>query len=146
MYTTVRDVRPRPPASWFVAAAIGTAIGSGARFAIGRWVLPGPTGVFSQATLDRAWPWATLLVNVLGCAAIGWFATRLERETVRWHFVVTGVLGGFTTMSAVAIEANRFADADEHLRLVIHLAVTLVGGAAALLVAEFGARRTGRSR
>ncbi|MCS6946137.1 MAG: CrcB family protein, partial [Steroidobacteraceae bacterium] len=57
-----------------------------------------------------AWPGATLLVNVLGCFAIGvcyaWLIERGDAPLALRHFWMTGVLGGFTTWSAFALEAN----------------------------------------
>ena len=47
---------------------------------------------------------ATLAVNLLGCLAIGLLVAR--RPSPRWRaFAGTGVLGGFTTTSAVAVDA-----------------------------------------
>lgn len=53
-------------------------------------------------------PFGTLLVNVLGCFAIGYFATVFSdalplREEYRYA-VLVGVLGGFTTFSTFAAE------------------------------------------
>ncbi len=81
-------------------------------------------------------PWATLIVNLLGCAAIGVAAHRLERESLSWAFTVTGVLGGFTTMSAFAQELNDLVDADRHGLMVLYLMVTLAGGVVAVLLGE----------
>ena len=62
---------------------------------------------------DRGgWPWATLAVNLVGCVAIGIAARRLRVGTVAWAFVVTGVLGGFTTFSSFAVEVDQLIDAD----------------------------------
>jgi CrcB protein len=79
--------------------AFGGAIG-----AVLRWFL----ATTVQQRVTGHFPWATLTVNVLGCAAIGALATWLAsstppREELRL-FLVVGVLGGFTTMSAFAWE------------------------------------------
>jgi CrcB protein len=89
-------------APW-LAVGLGGAIGSIARHALGvtlRSWLPG-----------AGFPWATLLVNVLGGLAIGLLAggglARLgASETVRLG-LITGVLGGFTTFSAFSLESAR---------------------------------------
>ena len=49
-------------------------------------------------------PWGTLLVNVLGSAAIGALAGWGVQGGMRL-FLVTGLLGGFTTFSAFSLEA-----------------------------------------
>ncbi len=54
------------------------------------------------APAGSGFPWATLLVNVLGSAAIG-AAAGLEGQARL--LVVTGFLGGFTTFSAFSLEA-----------------------------------------
>jgi CrcB protein len=52
-------------------------------------------------------PWGTLTVNLLGCLAMGLLAGRLGRsgkgEQARLLLSV-GLLGGFTTMSAFALD------------------------------------------
>ena len=73
--------------SWLAVAA-GGAIGSCARYGV---------------SLLLPYPWATLLVNVLGSAAIGALAGQGVSGTARL-FLVTGVLGGFTTFSAFSLE------------------------------------------
>ena len=102
--------------------AVGGVIG-----ATGRWVV--------GTTYDVApggWPWPTLLVNVLGCLLIGVAARRIERGSLRWDAIVTGLLGGFTTMSSFAVELNDMVDLDRTVSAVAYGAVTLVAGAAAV--------------
>jgi CrcB protein len=108
-----------------VAVAGGGALGATARWAIGESWQRDPGG----------WPWATLIVNLLGCVAIGHAARRLTRDTVAWALVVTGVLGGFTTFSAFAVELNDLLDADRYGSGALYLAVTLVGGYGATAIA-----------
>lgn len=54
-------------------------------------------------------PWGTLLVNVVGSVAVGglagFFATRGHATQALQLFLITGVLGGFTTFSAFSLEA-----------------------------------------
>ncbi len=56
------------------------------------------------APAGSGFPWATLLVNVLGSAAIG-AAAAAGLEGQARLLVVTGFLGGFTTFSAFSLEA-----------------------------------------
>lgn len=114
-----------------VVVAFGGALGSVARWAVGH-VLAADAG---------SWPWATLVVNVAGCVALGVVAGRLERESLRWLFVVTGVLGGFTTMSAFAVELNQLVDAGRALLALSYLAVSVTAGVGAIVIANRGAAR-----
>lgn len=89
--------------------ALGGALGSLARYA-----------ALVVAPSDRP---ATLVVNLAGCLLIGLLVARRPTERVR-VFAGTGVLGGFTTMSAVAVDA-----ADSVVGLGF-LAASVVGGIA----------------
>jgi len=48
---------------------------------------------------------------------------------------VTGVLGGFTTFSALAVELNDLADANRLPLAVLYAGVTLVAGVGATMIA-----------
>ena len=82
--------------------ASGGALGSLARY-----------GVYLLAA--RGWgpvmPWGTLCVNVLGSLVIGLIAGaadyRLTLHDEARLFLLTGVLGGFTTFSAFALDFAR---------------------------------------
>jgi CrcB protein len=108
--------------------AVGGAIGATARWAVGTpWTLDPGT-----------WPWATLLVNVLGSLAIGFAARRLMVGTIGWAFVVTGLLGGFTTFSALAVQLNALVEAERSELALAYGAVTLSAGVGATLIARRG--------
>ena len=122
--------RPFDPAV-LAAIAVGGAIG-----ATGRWSVSWVFDTLGSASLTPAWPWATLVVNVVGCALI-WLAARsLVPETIGWEFAVTGVLGGFTTFSALAVELNDLAEAERLPLAVAYGAVTLVAGVGATFLAR----------
>lgn len=80
--------------------AIGGALGSVARFASTEWV---------QLRWPSAFPWGTLLVNVLGSFIIGMLAAVSESN--RWQiplvarqFLMIGILGGYTTFSSFSLQ------------------------------------------
>ena len=81
-----------------IFASVGAVIGSLARYAISQLAVNNYHGTF---------PWATLIVNVVGAFLIGLCARYLSviNDDVRRSFLVTGVLGGFTTFSALAVES-----------------------------------------
>ncbi len=79
---------------------LGGGLGAMARYGVSLWVLHWPGA--------PPFPLATLLVNVLGCFAIGVLAflgeTRGLLTPEARLLLMTGFLGGFTTFSAFGIE------------------------------------------
>ncbi|RLV54849.1 CrcB family protein [Aeromicrobium phragmitis] len=86
------------------------------------------------------WPAATLLVNVLGAFALGWLYARTSSQ--RWRLLIgTGVLGGFTTYSALAVQTQELLE-DAPLAGIAYAAVSVaVGVLAALAGSRLGERR-----
>jgi fluoride exporter len=86
----------------YVSVAVGSALGGIAR----HWF----TGV-AATWLGTAFPWGTLLINVLGSFVIGFFFAltgpdgRLEVTSHAKLFVMTGICGGFTTFSAFSLQS-----------------------------------------
>lgn len=80
-------------------ACAGGALGAGARYLV-------------YAEVNRFWgaafPWATLTVNVVGSLLIGALAAllleRLPDSIGLRVFLITGILGGFTTFSAYSLD------------------------------------------
>lgn len=110
--------------------AAGSAAGGVARFAVARlwpWV-PG------------AWPLATMSVNLAGSLLIGLlsvlFAARLQGGSLEAAraFWMSGVLGGFTTYSAFALEAAVLAGEGALARSLAYALVTVAGCIAAALI------------
>lgn len=129
--------RTQPFAPTTIAAvAVGGAIGATGRWFVA-WAIGSTTGLHQPGT----WPWATLIVNLVGCVVIGFAARRVERDTTRWAFVVTGILGGFTTFSALAVELNDMADADRLALAFLYGGITLAAGIGATGIADIGRSR-----
>ena len=77
---------------------LGGFLGSVARLKLSGWIL--------HSTLDWRFPLPTFCVNVLGCLLIGILA-GLAEERFSFEmrlFLLTGILGGFTTFSAFGLE------------------------------------------
>lgn len=105
--------------------AVGGVIGAVLRYAIAL-LLGAPT----DPAQVGYWPWATLIVNLVGALAIGVLAgTLTKREAnVLGPLFITGVLGGFTTVSALAIEVVALIDVGSTLVAATYFAVTVAGG------------------
>lgn len=110
-----------PPWVW---VALGSAVGGVARFAVARW----------WPWVSGAWPVATMSVNILGSALIGVLSVALagrdggagSAEVARL-FWMTGVLGGFTTYSAFALETAVLAGEGALTRALLYVIVTVLG-------------------
>jgi CrcB protein len=120
----------------FAPLVLGAIAAGGAIGATGRWAVAELLDGAGTPHVPGTWPWATLAVNVIGCLLIGMAARTLSTGTVPWAFAVTGVLGGFTTFSALAVELNDLADAERLPLAVLYGAVTLAAGVGATFVAH----------
>ena len=109
--------------SW-MWVAIGGALGSLARYGAAR-LWPAAPGGF---------PVPTLTVNLIGSFAIGllyiWVSTRpgIGGDSARL-FWMTGVLGGFTTWSAFALESTLLGFSFAGVAYVLVTVVGCIGGA-----------------
>ena len=103
--------------------------------------LGGGAGAAARLAADRVAPevWATLAVNLVGCALIGVLVV-LTTEVWQAHPLVrpllgTGVLGGFTTFSAYTLDTHGLWVAGDHPVAAVYLVGTLLGCVAATAAA-----------
>lgn len=148
------DVDPhRPKKRWdlrrqglsvVAVIAAGGALGASARYGVALALPHRPSD----------WPWSTLLVNVTGCLLIGvlmvlvlevWVAHRLVRP-----FLGVGLLGGYTTFSTYAVEAQQLIAAGRAGPALAYMVVTVVAALIAVQVGITGTRmvalRTAKER
>ncbi|MCO1579335.1 CrcB family protein [Crossiella sp. SN42] len=94
----------------------------------------GVLGALARHAVGTAfpWPWPTVGVNVLGCLLIGLLISRTGPESALRPFLGTGVLGGFTTFSAYAVDVVRLTHEGRAAEAAAYLAVTLLGALAAV--------------
>ncbi len=115
----------------WLGVAIGGAAGSLARY--------GVTLAMARA-LGSAFPWGTILINILGSALIGWFASATLPSAPMEEFkhlrvlVMTGFCGGFTTFSAFSLQTLGLLQEGDMLGALanVALSVLLCVGAVAL--------------
>lgn len=109
--------------------ALGGALGTAARAA------------FTLFGADALGPALVPIVNVAGAFLLGYVVALLSRAVASSRtrsaqaFLGTGVLGGFTTYSALAVEAS------DLVTLVWGIATVIVGTAAAWAGLRLGGRR-----
>ncbi|WP_315096788.1 CrcB family protein [uncultured Cellulomonas sp.] len=110
--------------------ALGGAVGTAARWGMTHWLGSAPGG----------WPTATFVENLLGSFLLGLLLEALLRrgsESRRGQLVRlgagTGVLGGFTTFSALALEIERLLAADQVLLGALYGVLSVVLGLLACL-------------
>ena len=106
---------------------LGGAVGSIARYHVGRLV----------AARAPAFPWGTLIVNVVGSFLMGVLLALALRgrvsEPVRLA-LGAGVLGGFTTYSSFNGETLALAQDGAYGKAGLYVAATLVGALVAGLI------------
>ncbi|MBM3969120.1 MAG: fluoride efflux transporter CrcB [Planctomycetes bacterium] len=104
--------------------AFGGALGAVARHAANefchRWI---------EGKLGRFWPLSTLLVNVVGCFAIGFLMAMFRRGELSegWRLLfVTGGLGALTTFSSFSFETLMLARDDTFALATLNTAANVL--------------------
>lgn len=110
-----------------VAVFLGGAVGGALRHLL---------STLAANAVGTRWPWGTLAVNVSGAFVAGFVVATgaLPPGVVVPALLVTGVLGGYTTVSSVALQTVHLAVAAGRAHAAGYLATTLVLGAIAAMV------------
>jgi CrcB protein len=112
--------------SRFLWICLGGAVGTGARYLLGGWML---------GTFGSLLPFGTLAVNIIGSFLIAGLmhvalATQVIPPTLRLA-LTTGVLGGFTTYSSFSYETIKFLQDGAIYMSAVYIGLMLVGCLAA---------------
>ncbi len=96
--------------------------------------------------LGTGFPYGTLFVNVAGSLAMGllagWFALKAGDPGQPWRlFLTTGVLGGFTTFSAVSLDAVLLWERGEAGAALLYVLASVAASLGALSAGLALARR-----
>ena len=106
-----------------LAIALGGAIGSVARYLLSSFVLRVSGTLF---------PLGTFVVNILGCLVFGAIAgassQRIQVAPALRLFLLTGILGGFTTFSSYAFESFTLMRDGQMLWAAINVAGQVIAG------------------
>lgn len=111
-------------------AAAGGAVGAASRYLV---------GIGAAKLLGYEFPWGTLIVNVVGCFLMGLLielgALKFSMSSEMRTFLATGVLGGFTTFSAFALDFAFLYERKEHLASWAYLGASVILSVLALFAA-----------
>jgi len=111
----------------YLSIALGGALGSMARYA---------TGIYVARWLGMAFPWGTLIINIVGSFLIGALA---ESFALRWDvsqstrvFLVVGICGGYTTFSTFSLDIVTLLNRGETLAAGAYIIASVALGVLAL--------------
>lgn len=111
-----------------LVVGLGGMVGAIARYKI--------SGAILHHSANWRFPLGTFLINVLGCAIIGVLASLAEHrdyfsEGTRL-FLFTGILGGFTTFSALGLESFFLLRRGETMIAASYVVLSVLAGLAAV--------------
>ena len=120
-----------------LAIAAGGAAGTLARFGISAWMAP----------VTIRFPFATLLINVVGSFLIGWLSgewSPVKDITARAALTI-GFCGGFTTFSTFSIETVRMVHGGDARRAATYVLASVVLSVSAAALGVAAARAFARA-
>lgn len=111
-----------------LSVALGGAIGASARYLV---------SVGTMRVMGPGFPWGTLAVNVVGSFLMGVLVAVLADKsgTRMAPFLMTGVLGGFTTFSAFSLDAMTLFERGAMTQAAAYVVASVVFSLAAILLA-----------
>lgn len=108
-----------------LVVGLGSFVGGALRYALSVWMKP---------LCAHGFPWATLAVNLLGCAVFGVVMGLFSRYSSPPHTVclllTTGVCGGFTTFSTFAYEGMQLLHQGNIMLCAVYVLLSVVIGLA----------------
>jgi CrcB protein len=118
-----------------VLVFLGGGLGAAVRFA---------TVVVAARLFGTAFPWGTMVVNLVGCFLVGLLFALAERYDMIGPsarlFFMTGFLGGLTTFSAYGLETVNAARAGASLLVLLNVVLHNVAGLSLVGVGMVAAR------
>ncbi|WPX09362.1 fluoride efflux transporter CrcB [Anaerocellum danielii] len=102
----------------YLIVGVGGVIGAILRYIVGK--------IFREV-MDKDHPVATLFINVIGSFLIGYLSTKHLSSEYKL-FLITGLLGGFTTYSTFMLETSRYIKREKHMKAFIYVLVSIIFG------------------
>jgi CrcB protein len=117
------------------AVALGGAVGASGRYLFNLQMM---------RLLGTDFPWGTFGVNIIGSFIMGVIAESLAlrfnvSSEVR-SFLMTGVLGGFTTFSAFSLDAGNMIERNNFGLAGLYVGASVVGSIVALFIGLYAVR------
>jgi CrcB protein len=119
----------------FVAVAVGGAVGAVSRYSV---------YLLAAHYIGRHFPYATLIVNILGSLIMGMF---IEMMALVWNvgmevrlFVVVGILGAFTTFSTFSLDVAVLYERGELWFVAVYVLASVVLSIGALFLGLYVVR------
>lgn len=107
----------------------------------------GVSGLVGRLKAGSGFPFETLVVNVLGCVAIGllagWGEARGVLSAATRAFLFVGLLGGFTTFSTLGFESFQFMREGQWPVAALSIGLQVMLGIGAVWVGHSLARLAG---
>ncbi len=120
----------------FLVVFLGGGLGAAARHGV---------NLLSVQFVGSRYPLGTFAINVVGSLLIGvlaeWFALRSQLPPNMRLFLITGVLGGFTTFSAFSLEIGLLYERGDLAGALIYALGSLICGVAALFIGMYLVRQ-----
>lgn len=114
-----------------IAVGAGSFIGGIARYLVS----------LAMKGISKGFPWATILVNLLGCLIIGllWgFLSRNASESTSWGlFLTVGLCGGFTTFSTFSKEALTMLQTGQIWGFASYITLSILAGIALVAIGYY---------
>lgn len=118
--------------SWTIAIFIGFggAVGAVIRYWLGSYIM---------ADANKYFPFGTLLVNIIGCLAIGYCFAYFQTEECKLSesfklAISAGLLGGLTTFSTFSLDTLVLIQNEQVFKAAINVVASVVVGLLAVLV------------
>jgi len=116
--------------------ALGGALGSVLRFGV---------ITLTYKFFDIHFPWGTIFANLIGCFVIGLIWAILDSYDEPKHlklFLITGLLGGFTTFSSFALENFNMFRAGEIKLVAANILISNIAGILLVFVGYYLTKQT----
>jgi CrcB protein len=113
----------------YLTVFLGAGIGGAMRHGVNIW---------TAKLLGVGFPFGTLTVNIIGSFIMGvlaeWFALRADPGQTWRLFLTTGILGGFTTLSAFSLDTAVLIERNEHFLAGVYVLTSVVVSIAGLFL------------